>query len=351
MNSLLLQCRPGFEGEAASEIQAHAERLGLSGFARTQASQGWVQWQMDDAAACETLMQSVRFAELIFIRQWARGQFVDLPEKDRLTTLLGAFRAYPRVSQVWLEVPDTNDGKALASFCKKFQAPLEKGMHKVGCLRANAPLPGRIQLFFLNSQLVFVGLVEQTNAAPWPMGIPRLKFPREAPSRSTLKLEEAWHHFVPREQWDDRLAPAMTAVDLGAAPGGWTWQLVQRHMRVTAVDNGPMDKALMDSGLVDHQRADGYVFEPRKPVDWMVCDIVARPARTAWLIEQWLGHGWCREAIVNLKLPMKTRYAEVQQILARLEDFIDDAGVRVSIGCKQLYHDREEVTCHLRRCS
>ncbi|WP_259645546.1 hypothetical protein, partial [Pseudomonas avellanae] len=24
-------------------------------------------------------------------------------------------------------------------------------------------------------------------------------------------------------------------------------------------------------------------------------------------------------------------------------------GVRVSIGCKQLYHDREEVTCHLRR--
>ncbi len=32
------------------------------------------------------------------------------------------------------------------------------------------------------------------------MGIPRLKFPREAPSRSTLKLEEAWHTFIPREQ-------------------------------------------------------------------------------------------------------------------------------------------------------
>ena len=24
-------------------------------------------------------------------------------------------------------------------------------------------------------------------------------------------------------------------------------------------------------------------------------------------------------------------------------------GLKVSIGCKQLYHDREEVTCHLRR--
>ena len=24
-------------------------------------------------------------------------------------------------------------------------------------------------------------------------------------------------------------------------------------------------------------------------------------------------------------------------------------GIKVEIGCKQLYHDREEVTCHLRR--
>ncbi|MCJ8169173.1 23S rRNA (cytidine(2498)-2'-O)-methyltransferase RlmM [Atopomonas sediminilitoris] len=349
MNSLLIQCRPGFETEAASEIALHAEQYGAHGYARTQAGQAWVEWVTQDASACERLMREVRFNQLIFIRQWARGQFVDLPEKDRLTSLLGVFKAYPRVAQVWLEVPDTNDGKSLASFCKKFTAPLEKGMHKVGCLRANAELPQRIQLFFLNSQRVFVGLAERANAATWPMGIPRLKFPREAPSRSTLKLEEAWHHFVPREQWDSRLAPAMTAVDLGAAPGGWTWQLVQRHIRVSAVDNGPMDPALMDSGLVEHFRADGYQFEPRKSVDWMVCDIVERPARTAWLIEQWLGHGWCREAVVNLKLPMKKRFDEVQQILMRLEEFFDEAGVKVSIRCKQLYHDREEVTCHLRR--
>jgi len=34
-------------------------------------------------------------------------------------------------------------------------------------------------------------------------------------------LEEAWHHFIPAEDWDTRLASGMRAVDLGAAPGGW----------------------------------------------------------------------------------------------------------------------------------
>jgi 23S rRNA (cytidine2498-2'-O)-methyltransferase len=181
------------------------------------------------------------------------------------------------------------------------------------------------------------------------MGIPRLKFPREAPSRSTLKLEEAWHHFIPRDQWDERLHGDMTGVDLGAAPGGWTWQLVNRGMLVTAIDNGPMAESLMDTGLVQHLMADGFTFKPKQPVDWMVCDIVEKPARNAAMLEEWIGEGHCREAVVNLKLPMKQRYAEVKRLLERIADGFKERGIRVEIGCKQLYHDREEVTCHLRR--
>ncbi|BBI51892.1 hypothetical protein HORIV_43130 [Vreelandella olivaria] len=56
-------------------------------------------------------------------------------------------------------------------------------------------------------------------------GIRRLRFPSRAPSRSTLKLEEAWHEFIPREEWDVRLAPHMQAADLGlllaAGRGSW----------------------------------------------------------------------------------------------------------------------------------
>ena len=204
-------------------------------------------------------------------------------------------------------------------------------------------------LTFRSGREVFVGLAEADNCALWPMGIPRLRFPHAAPSRSTLKLEEAWHQFIPRDQWDERLAPAMTAVDLGAAPGGWTWQLVNRQIRVIAVDNGPMAEDLMYLGLIEHQRADGFTFKPKHPVHWMVCDIVEKPARNAALLETWLGEGWCREAVVNLKLPMKQRYTEVMRLLERIEDGLKARGVKATIGCKQLYHDREEVTCHLRR--
>ncbi|QNH03934.1 23S rRNA (cytidine(2498)-2'-O)-methyltransferase RlmM [Pseudomonas sp. B11D7D] len=348
MNTLFLHCRPGFEGEVCAEISDLAARLDVPGYSKTKPCSACAEFVCSEAADCERLMRGVRFNQLIFPRQWARGAFVSLPESDRISVLLEALADYPVCGSLWLEVVDTNDGKELSTFCKKFEAPLRKALLKAGKLVDDAKKP-RLLLTFKSGREVFAGIAEADNQAMWPMGIPRLKFPREAPSRSTLKLEEAWHHFIPREQWDQRLAPGMTAVDLGAAPGGWTWQLVNREIRVTAVDNGPMAESLMYSGFVVHQRADGFTFRPRHPVHWMVCDIVEKPARTAAMIETWLGEGLCREAVVNLKLPMKQRYAEVRRLLDRIESGLAERGLKVSIGCKQLYHDREEVTCHLRR--
>lgn len=348
MNSLLLHCRPGFEGEVCAEIGEHAGRLNVAGYARARPNSAHAEFVCSEPGGAERLMRGLRFAGLIFPRQWARGDFVELPESERIGVLLERLADYPVCGSLWLEVLDTNEGKELSTFCRKFEVPLRKALLKAGRLEDDPRKP-RLLLTFKSGREVFLGLAEANNSAAWPMGIPRLKFPRAAPSRSTLKLEEAWHQFIPREAWDLRLAPGMTAVDLGAAPGGWTWQLVNRHMRVTAVDNGPMAPSLMDSGLVEHVRADGFVFRPRRPVDWMVCDIVEKPARTAALIETWLGEGLCREAVVNLKLPMKQRYAEVRRLLERIGDGLAARGVKASIACRQLYHDREEVTCHLRR--
>ncbi|TKD40410.1 23S rRNA (cytidine(2498)-2'-O)-methyltransferase RlmM [Azotobacter chroococcum] len=348
MNSLLLHCRPGFEGEVCAEIGEHAGRLGVAGYARARPNSAHAEFVCSEPGGAERLMHGLRFAGLIFPRQWARGGFVELPESERIGVLLERLADYPICGSLWLEVLDSNEGKELSTFCRKFEVPLRKALLKAGRL-LDDPRKPRLLLTFKSGREVFLGLAEADNSAAWPMGIPRLRFPREAPSRSTLKLEEAWHQFIPREAWDLRLAPGMTAVDLGAAPGGWTWQLVNRHMKVTAVDNGPMAPSLMDSGLVGHVRADGFVFRPRRPVDWMVCDIVEKPARTAALIETWLGEGLCREAVVNLKLPMKQRYAEVRRLLERIGDGLAARGVKASIACRQLYHDREEMTCHLRR--
>jgi len=350
MNTLLLHCRAGFEGEVCSEITDRAAQLGVSGYAKAKAGAAFAEYTCSDATEAERLMRSLAFTSLIFIRQWARGHWLALPERDRAGALLEALADHPPYSGLWLEVLDTNEGKEISTFCRKFEGPLKRALLAAKLLQEET-LGQRLLLTFRSGREVFVGQAASSNSAIWPMGVSRLKFPRQAPSRSTLKLEEAWHHFIPRTEWDARLSPGMTAVDLGASPGGWTWQLVNRHMRVIAVDNGPMDSGLMESGLVEHQRVDGFAFKPRKSVDWMVCDIVEKPARNAALLETWIGEGLCREAVVNLKLPMKQRYAEVTRLLERITEQLERRGVKFSLACKQLYHDREEVTCHLRRHS
>ncbi|WP_447591788.1 23S rRNA (cytidine(2498)-2'-O)-methyltransferase RlmM [Aquipseudomonas campi] len=350
MNTLLLHCRPGFEGEVCAELSEHAARLEVPGYAKGKPGSAYAEFICSESGGSERLMHALHFDRLIFPRQWARGEYVQLPETDRIAVLLEQLASYPVCGSLWLEVFDTNDGKELSNFCKKFEAPLRKALSKAGRLVEDASKP-RLLLTFRSGREVFLGLAAANNSALWPMGIPRLKFPREAPSRSTLKLEEAWHQFIPREQWETRLSDEMTGVDLGASPGGWTYQLVRRGMLVTAIDNGPMAESLMDTGLVQHLMVDGFTWKPKQPVDWMVCDIVEKPARNAALLETWIGEGLCREAVVNLKLPMKQRYAEVRRLLLRLEDAFAARKIKVSIACKQLYHDREEVTCHLRRLS
>lgn len=142
----------------------------------------------------------------------------------------------------------------------------------------------------------------------------------------------------------------MYAVDLGACPGGWTYQLVKRNMWVSSVDNGPMAQSLMDTGQVTWLREDGFRYRPtRSNISWMVCDMVEKPAKVAALMAQWLTEGWCRETIFNLKLPMKKRYEEVSNNLAYIQQQLDEHGIAAQIQARQLYHDREEVTVHIRR--
>ena len=114
--------------------------------------------------------------------------------------------------------------------------------------------------------------------------------------------------------------------------------------RVIAVDNGPLKGEVNDNPLVTHLRADGLSCLPKRPVDWMVCDIVEQPARIAALVARWIGEGRARHTIFNLKLPMKKRYDEVRRCEAIIRDALANADVRHTLALRQLYHDREEVT-------
>jgi 23S rRNA (cytidine2498-2'-O)-methyltransferase len=255
-----------------------------------------------------------------------------------------------------IEMPDTNEGKALSGLARAVESLLAASLTSRGILvdadAAGDPTsakPGpNLHVFLVDGAQAYVGASVSPWASRWPMGIPRLRMPGRAPSRSTLKLAEAIVTFL-----GDReaavLRAGMRAVDLGAAPGGWTWQLAYRGLRVAAIDNGPLKGSVRDDPLVTHLRVDGLTYVPKRPVDWLTCDIVEQPARIAKLVARWIGEGHARHAIFNLKLPMTRRYDEVERCAAIIDSGIERSHVQHRFALRQLYHDREEVTgCVLR---
>jgi 23S rRNA (cytidine2498-2'-O)-methyltransferase len=380
-NNWLLYCRPGFEQDCAQESLRQARQLRpvtVIEQPAIQADSGYVQIALNE--------QTLNYRELIFSRQLIRlhHTIAALSERDRLTPILAAIaNLRGNFGTLWLEVPDTNDGKLLATFTRRFQPLLETALRELGRLldntkdsvraepveaqkksvasihpstssgrtEENSPhrsnqLP-RLHIFFPDKSSALIGSSDPHNSSPALMGIVRQSMPAEAPSRSTMKLAEAIEVFMDRSEQTRLLRAGMQAVDLGAAPGGWTWQLVKRGIRVTAVDNGPMKGAPAKHPLVEHLKQDGFKFAPRKTVDWLVCDMVEKPAKVATLIGDWFAAGWCKHAIFNLKLPMKQRLVAVDNALGGIRKRLDDEGINYKIIAKQLYHDRDEITVFL----
>ncbi|MGV3344729.1 23S rRNA (cytidine(2498)-2'-O)-methyltransferase RlmM [Enterobacteriaceae bacterium LUAb1] len=354
MNKILLYCRPGFEKECAQEITVRAAECEIYGFPRVKEHAGYVLFECYQHEDAEKLMGTLPFSSLIFARQMLLvGELLhNLPPEDRVSPVIGMLQGVVQgAGDLRIEVPDTNEAKSLLKFCRKFTVPLRSALRENKILLNYEDITRQVvHVFFIAPGHCYVGYSFGRNNSPLFMGIPRLKFPAEAPSRSTLKLEEAFHVFIPADEWDERLAGGMRAVDLGASPGGWSWQLVKRSMWVDAVDNGPMAPGLMETGQVVHRQEDGFKFQPvRNNNDWLVCDMVEKPARVAHLMARWLINGWCREAIFNLKLPMKKRYEEVMQNMNLIRGLLEEEGINAQYQVRQLYHDREEVTVHIRR--
>lgn len=342
-NHLLLLCRPGFEKECAGEIIDAANTVGFPAYIQTDNNSGYVLLVGTSQMDARELLEQLNFTDLIFARQWfaALPKLDNMPEENRINPLIAAIKKlHLEFYDIHLNYADTNEGKSLSRFCKQFKPHLIAAAKKHKLLSAHADQC--LHIMFLDSKHAYVGTAPVDNSAHDPMGIPRLRMPSSAPSRSTLKLEEAIHWFIP--DTEQHFKAGMSAVDLGASPGGWSWQLVERGLLVTAIDNGPMNDQLMQSGMVEHYRTDAFTFRPEKPVNWLVCDMAERPLHVSKLIARWLTDKECKNAIFNLKLPMKKRLSAVQESKTLIEQSCHQANIQCIVRMKHLYHDREEIT-------
>jgi 23S rRNA (cytidine2498-2'-O)-methyltransferase len=344
-NQIILLCRPGFEKECAGEIMEFSSQHAFPAYVQTSEASACVSLVSSSDLSSRELVTQIDFRQLIFTRQWftCDKNKLELPENNRLPDILKAIKDFDETFfEVELDYADTNEGKSLNKFCKQFKP------HLLGALKKNHLLSAhsrwRLHLFFTDSLHVNIGIVPVDNSSPDNMGIIRLKMPGAAPSRSTLKMEEAIHWFLSTAQQSELIKNGMSVVDLGAAPGGWTWQFVRRDCLVTAIDNGPMQPTLMQSGMVEHLQTDAFTYAPKKKVDWLICDMAERPLHVSRLIARWFSKGQCSNAIFNLKLPMKKRLATVHECIELLQQHLTEANIEHTIQAKHLYHDREEIT-------
>lgn len=147
-----------------------------------------------------------------------------------------------------------------------------------------------------------------------------------APSRSYLKAEEAFAAL------GGGPAEGETVVDLGAAPGGWSYSAARRGARVLAVDNGPLKGGALGHPLIEHRTEDAFKLAPFA-ADWLLCDMIEDPGRVLDLAVRWRATG-ARRLVVNLKFGRQDPLPLLRRARAALP------GAR----CSHLFHDRDEFT-------
>jgi 23S rRNA (cytidine2498-2'-O)-methyltransferase len=191
---------------------------------------------------------------------------------------------------------------------------------------------------YLSAEKLYWGISRPAdNLSDWSGGAVRFQKEAAQISRAKFKLLEAEIAFAINFQ------QFQNALDVGAAPGGWTDFLLERGLRVTAVDPGKLDAVLLKNPRLTYlpRNAENVDFPPQS-FDLLVCDMNGSPSQTAKLIARLLptlkSGG---TLLLTIKLMHKKPFQAVKETLATLGSRI------ILIRAKQLFHNREELTLYL----
>lgn len=132
-----------------------------------------------------------------------------------------------------------------------------------------------------------------------------------------------------------------SALDLGAAPGGWSSFLLEKGLRVTAVDPADMHPSLLrDSALTYLRKNAADVQFPPDAFDLLVCDMSWDPEKMAELVKRLLPAVSADGLVLTT---VKLLHGKAFATLREVERIMGPAAKLV--GARQLFHNREEITC------
>ncbi len=335
MSQHLHTCKPGFESILARELPLHGEQA-------TRQGPGWVLAEAQDSTDAELGTDpGFCFADASVLD----ARLVEVGSANQTAEALcqAVWQGFQGqgVAEPWrlrLLADDEELNGRLRVARTEFRKRLRRKMGRVASL-ADEELMDRCDLWQgLYARLVGYGeLLAGNRVREW--GQRRMKDHPGAPSRSFLKVEEAYG-ILGREP-----GPRESVVDLGAAPGGWSFSAAEKGATVQAIDNGPLKGGAAGHPGIRHLREDAFRYRPAgKGADWLFCDMIESPYRVLdEILLPWLDGGWCRHFVVNLKVGKMDPIPLLGHLWGEGERSLRSR-CRV-LRIRQLFHDREEITC------
>jgi len=190
---------------------------------------------------------------------------------------------------------------------------------------------------------IFLGCHEhQPGMHPHPGGLPRIALPEDVPSRAWLKLEQA----LAWRGWDQLDLRGQTALDLGCAPGGATYALIQRGMNVLGIDSGEMDPRVLDLAKTKGVRFEHWrtaagrlnlTALPREPA-LLLCDINLAPPEIIPTLQRIQDAVQARRLILTIKLNTPALEDRAHEFIDTIRDFAP-----APVFATQLAGNRREI--------
>jgi 23S rRNA (cytidine2498-2'-O)-methyltransferase len=201
--------------------------------------------------------------------------------------------------------------------------------------------PQQVLAVYCTAEQAYIGLWPTARClSDWPGGERRFARTSAQISRSEFKLLEALEAFK-------LVLPSHgCALDLGAAPGGWTRLLVERGLTVVAVDPAALDVRVAALSQVEqwHGRAEAFLAGNSDWFDLVVNDMRLDARDSARLMLRAAEHLHPGSlALMTLKLPQ----AKIEPVYHQARRIFAEA--YTIIGARQLFHNRSEITLVGRR--
>ena len=243
---------------------------------------------------------------------------------------------------------ETNDGnfsvQARGTVCITTIKELENALKQKGFKQNDKHPDWVLSLFFYEGKTehtLYAGASSvKDNRSAWNGGARRYSKSDEGfISRAEFKLMEAVEIFQIKIPADS------SALDLGAAPGGWSKVLLDAGCRVTAVDPGALDARLSGHPNLSYVCATAQRFfeaNPHKKFDLIVNDMkmgMFDSVRIMLDAARFLSPGGA--AVMTLKLAKGQGPGKINEALVLLRQ-----KYRVT-DTRQLFHNRDEVTVYL----